>query len=88
MNKNNIITIAVIGSILCLLYYIMHIQVKGAEQMLESVSIPKEPSSNTMQSTTKEQVQKTASKTKPIIYVEVDDGLEVPPDEVEEFVGD
>jgi len=88
MDMKNIIIIVVILVVIGLLFY-MNYQVKSTEDLFNTVSFNHEVkvSQDTHIEADKKVVEKTDTQ-QIAEFVEVDDGLDIPPDQIDTIIGD
>ena len=82
MNKSNILLLIIICIALGLLYLFMQSQIKSTENLLESVSQNASPTIQKPTVTTQQKKAPPIQEQKQTVHehIEVDDGLDVPPD--------
>ena len=90
MNKKNIILLIIICLILGLLYFYMQHQIKSTEHLLENASLStsssiQKPSSVSSQRKILPQSEPTQISPQ---HIEIDDGLDIPPDDAETVMAD
>ena len=90
MNKNNIILLVIICVVLTLLYLYMQHQIKSTENLLESTSLNSSPAIQKPTVTLQPRKTPLVQEPKQTVrkHIEIDDGLDIPPDKVKSVMFD
>jgi len=90
MNKNNIIVLIIICVILAVLYIFMRHQIKSTENLLEDAYLSSSPAIQKPPAVPVQKKKRSIQEPKEFSqhHIEVDDELEIPPDDAEKNVID